>query len=65
MTVGKFVRSVTVGFLLAVFAIGLLPFLFVYNFTEVTGLTDLDTSPLILFIGKFIDGSNGGHDSKH
>jgi hypothetical protein len=57
MTMTKIARCIAVGFLLAILSIGLLPFLSVYNFTEVTGLAEIDTSPLLLFVIKFMDGT--------
>jgi hypothetical protein len=45
-----------IGFVFGIFAIGLLPFLFIYSLTEVYGITDLyewmGVSPLIIFAGR-------------
>jgi hypothetical protein len=57
MPLGRFARCMSVGFLLAVLAIGLLPFLAVYILTDASLFTDTDTSPILLFISKFIDGA--------
>ncbi|GIP26353.1 hypothetical protein J23TS9_14830 [Paenibacillus sp. J23TS9] len=38
---GKTWRSVTIGLLFAVFALGLLPFLIIYSLTEHYGMPDL------------------------
>ena len=54
MTLGKIARSMTVGLLLAVFVIGLLPFMLVFLVTDVSGLQETDTTPIVTFINKFI-----------
>ncbi len=50
-------RCVTAGLFLAVFAIGLLPFLLVFFLTDVSGLSDLDPTPIYTLVNKFIGGS--------
>jgi|GEM_PF-1357307 len=54
MTLGKIARSMTIGLLMAVFVIGLLPFMLVFLVTDVSGLQDVDTTPIVTFINKFI-----------
>jgi len=39
MTLVKFMRCMTAGFILAILAIGLLPFLLVFFLTDVSGLS--------------------------
>ena len=54
MTLGQYARGLTVGLLLAVFVIGLLPFMLVYLVSDVSGLQDTDTMPIVSFVNKFI-----------
>lgn len=51
MTVGKAARSLLVGLLFGILALGLLPFLAIYNWAELLSL-DLETSPLFMLIAK-------------
>ena len=51
MTVGKAARSILVGLLFGILALGLLPFLAIYNWAELLSL-DLETSPLFMLIAK-------------
>jgi hypothetical protein len=64
MTMGKFARCLTVGFLLAIFSIGLLPLLLIYNVSEMSGLTEFDASPVLLLITRFIDGKKADRHSE-
>ncbi|WP_168122017.1 hypothetical protein [Paenibacillus sp. HB172176] len=50
MTIRKALLCVSVGFIIAILAIGLLPFLAVFSWTEELGITDV--SPLA-FLGRF------------
>jgi len=54
MTLGKLARGMTVGLLLAVFVIGLLPFMLVFLVSDVSGLQDMDTTPIVTFVNKFM-----------
>lgn len=58
MNVRKYARSLTVGLLLAIFVIGLLPFMLVFLVSDVSGLQDMDTTPIVTFINKFIHYQN-------
>ncbi|MBW7457720.1 hypothetical protein ACFOLF_29175 [Paenibacillus sepulcri] len=57
MTIGKIARSLSVGILFAILGIALLPFLLVYNWADMFGLIDLDSSPLMLFMAKWLGNS--------
>lgn len=65
MTIRKAFLCVSVGFIIAILALGLLPFLAVFTWTEELGITDV--SPLA-FLGKFYknerrnEGSGGGDE---
>ena len=48
MRIGKIFLSFSLGFLLAALAIGLLPFLLIFNLADVAGYSELFTSPLFL-----------------
>lgn len=65
MLLGKMMRSLSVGLLVGIFAIGLLPFLVIYNWAEMYGMIDLDTAPLFLLVRKFIIGSSKAKPSNH
>ncbi|MFC5529389.1 hypothetical protein [Cohnella yongneupensis] len=56
MTLAKMMRCMTAGLILAILAIGLLPFLLVYFLTDVSGLSDFDTTPIYTLVNKFIGG---------
>ncbi|RUS43560.1 hypothetical protein [Cohnella sp. AR92] len=51
---GRIVRSVTVGMVMALLAIGLLPFLLIYVVSDLNGLMDLDASPIVSVVSRFI-----------
>ncbi|WP_028609423.1 hypothetical protein [Paenibacillus harenae] len=52
MTFGKMLRSLSVGLLIGILAIGLLPFLLIVNGIELIGLTELESSPLYMLISR-------------
>ncbi|MGO4347492.1 hypothetical protein AB4Z45_18555 [Paenibacillus sp. MCAF9] len=54
MTIGKMLRNVSVGLIFGILAIGLLPFLVIFNWTEMLNLVELETSPLFMLLGRFI-----------
>ncbi|GGD53635.1 hypothetical protein [Paenibacillus nasutitermitis] len=54
MTLGKFARSLSAGLIFGILAIALLPFLLVYNWAEMFGLIEMDSSPLFLLMTKWI-----------
>lgn len=54
MTIGKIARSLTVGLLMAIFIFGLLPFMLVYLVVDASELADMDTTPIVTLINKFI-----------
>ena len=57
MTLMKIVRCMTVGLVLAILAIGLLPFLLVFFLTDVSGMSELaDATPIYTLVNKFIGG---------
>ncbi len=57
MTLAKIARSVTVGLILAILVIGLLPFLLVFFLTDVSGMSEMvDSTPIYTLVNKFIDG---------
>lgn len=47
-------RSLTVGLVLAIVAIGLLPFLLVYLISDASGMSELDPTPIFTLVNKFI-----------
>ncbi|SDW18531.1 hypothetical protein [Paenibacillus sp. CF384] len=55
MNAAKALRVLLFGFLIAVLAIGLLPFLVIYNWSELYGLSEVDNSysPLT-FLQKYM-----------
>jgi len=54
MTLGKMLRNVSVGLIFGILAIGLLPFLVIFNWAEMLNLVELETSPLFMLLGRFI-----------
>lgn len=50
----RIVRCVTVGLVLAIVLIGLLPFILIDFASDLNGISDLDSSPLLSSISKFI-----------
>ncbi|MBD2844256.1 hypothetical protein IDH44_03565 [Paenibacillus sp. IB182496] len=54
MTIGKLARNVTVGFVIGLLALGLLPFLLIYNFAELVNGVELDATPLFLLMRKWL-----------
>lgn len=55
MNTGKAVRLLLLGFVIAVVAIGLLPFLIVYSWSDLYGLSDLDpASTPVAFLQKLM-----------
>ncbi|MGO4540257.1 hypothetical protein [Paenibacillus sp. 2TAB19] len=54
MTVGKMLRNVFLGLIFGVLAIGLMPFLIVFNWAEMLNLAEIETSPLLMLLGRFI-----------
>ncbi len=55
MTLGRFARCFTVGFVFAFIAIGLLPFLLISFLSDINGLTDMDATPLYSLLNKIIN----------
>jgi hypothetical protein len=53
MTFGQMLRNVSVGLLFGILAIGLLPFLVIFNWAEMLNLVELETSPLFMLLGRF------------
>lgn len=53
MRVGKHLVSFSVGLLIAVIAIGILPFLVVYSWSELYGMPDFYEIPHLPIIRKF------------
>jgi hypothetical protein len=47
MSIRKAIFSISIGFFLAIFVIGLLPFLAIYSWAETFGNSELYTSPLL------------------
>jgi len=54
MTLVKMLRNVSVGILFGILALGLLPFLVIFNLAEMLSLAELETTPLFMIIGRFI-----------
>ncbi|MDQ0059749.1 hypothetical protein [Paenibacillus harenae] len=54
MTVGKMVRNVLLGLIFGVLAIGLMPFLIVFNWAEMLNLAEFEASPLFMLLGRYI-----------
>ncbi|REE69606.1 hypothetical protein A8990_1322 [Paenibacillus taihuensis] len=55
MNTGKAVRLLLLGFVIAVVAIGLLPFLIVYSWSDLYGLSDMDpASTPVAFLQKML-----------
>lgn len=54
MTLGKVIRSLSIGFIFSILAIGLLPFLVIFNWADMLNLAELETSPLFILIGRFV-----------
>ncbi|OBZ08622.1 hypothetical protein [Bacillus sp. FJAT-26390] len=54
MTIAKMLRNVSFGLIFGVLAIGLLPFLVIFNWAEMLNLVELETSPLFILLGRFI-----------
>ncbi|RCW41773.1 hypothetical protein [Paenibacillus prosopidis] len=54
MTLGKIIRSLTIGLIFGILAIGLLPFLVIFNFAEMLNIVELETSPLYMLLGRLI-----------
>lgn len=69
MTLFKMLRNISIGLLFGVLAIGLLPFLVIFNWVEMLNLVELETSPLFMLLGRFIGplsrkGSTGQTEQK-
>lgn len=47
-------RSLTIGLVLAIVAIGLLPFLLVFLVMDASGMSELDPTPIYTLVNKFI-----------
>ena len=54
MTLGQWVRNLSAGLLFGILAIGLLPFLLVYNCADLLGIIELESSPIALLLTKII-----------
>ncbi|MFF2093163.1 hypothetical protein [Paenibacillus sp. NPDC058174] len=54
MTLGKMLRNVSVGLIFGIIAIGLLPFLVIFNWVEMINVAEIEASPLFLIIGRFV-----------
>lgn len=52
MTIERLVPCIAVGVLVALLAIGLLPFLVVYVVLDFNGLSEIDASPLLALLNK-------------
>ncbi|WP_256756633.1 hypothetical protein [Cohnella sp. WQ 127256] len=52
MTLSKVARNFTVGLIISLLAIGLLPFLFIYFLSDINGLTEIDATPVVTLIRK-------------
>ncbi|WP_308639513.1 hypothetical protein [Paenibacillus silvisoli] len=57
MHAGKIVRFLVFGFLLAVLAIGLLPFLVIYSWSDMYGITEIEpaSTPLTVLLKMMKD----------
>lgn len=64
MTFGKMIRSLSIGLIFGILAIGLLPFLVIYNWAEMLSLVELETSPLFMLISRFTDRTSLKTNSK-
>jgi len=70
MTLGKMLRNISFGLIFGILAIGLLPFLVIFNWAEMLNLVELETSPLLMLLGRFIkpavrkDGINNMNNMK-
>jgi hypothetical protein len=56
VTFGKAVRCFSVGLIIGIVCIGLLPFLVIYSYAEIFDLFESETSPILMLIGKLIGG---------
>lgn len=56
MSIRKALLSISIGFFLTIFVLGLLPFLIVFSWTETLGISEFYTSPL--FFLRFLYKSN-------
>lgn len=65
MTISKIIRSLSFGFIMGILAIGLLPFIIIFNWAEMLSLTELEATPLFLVANKFINGSWVKNRSEH
>lgn len=54
MLLGKMIRGISIGLLIGILAIGLLPFLIIFNWAEMQSLVELESSPLFMLLGRFI-----------
>lgn len=54
MTFGKMIRSLTIGLIFGILALGLLPFLVIFNCAEMLNIVELETSPLFMLLGRLI-----------
>ncbi|WP_309123324.1 hypothetical protein [Paenibacillus sp.] len=52
MSIRRALLSVSVGILVGAVAIGLLPFLAVLSWAELSGLAEMDSSPIFLLFNK-------------
>ncbi|MGO4545817.1 hypothetical protein AB4Z29_13545 [Paenibacillus sp. 2TAB23] len=54
MTLGQMIRNISIGLIIGIVAIGLLPFLVIFSWAEMQSLIEFETSPLFMMIGRFI-----------
>lgn len=54
MSLGKMIRSLTIGLIFGILALGLLPFLVIFNFAEMLNIVELEASPLYMLLGRLI-----------
>ncbi|MEV5030491.1 hypothetical protein [Paenibacillus sp. LPE1-1-1.1] len=54
MPLGKMLRNISIGLIVGILAIGLLPFLVIFNMAEMLNLVELEASPLFMILGRFI-----------
>ena len=54
MALAKLILCMTVGLILAIVAIGLLPFLLVFLVMDASGMSELDPTPIYTLVNKFI-----------
>ncbi|OMF34666.1 hypothetical protein BK133_11690 [Paenibacillus sp. FSL H8-0548] len=54
MLLGKMMRGISIGLLIGILVMGLLPFLVIFNWAEMQNIVELESSPLFMLLRRFV-----------